>query len=106
MSAILDASIAHAVRRVWPLPMLGDRSPVVSQRWRPFDAAASHLAADLMFRDPTVGRPPPRSSLEDGPRGDLDWAPLAWVSDGTAVALVGPPWSAPCGRKGPRHDPR
>lgn len=52
MSAILDASVAHVAPWVWPLPMLGDLSPVASQSFRPFDDDDPHLGADLMYPDP------------------------------------------------------
>lgn len=56
MSDVLDASQPHAAPWVWPLPVLGDRPPVVSQSWRPFDDADPHLGADLMYEAPRTGR--------------------------------------------------
>jgi len=55
MPAILDASAPHAAPWVWPLPVLGDRLPVISQSWRSFDDADPHLGVDVMYRAPSVG---------------------------------------------------
>lgn len=66
MSTILDASIAHSAPWVWPLPMLGDLSPVISQEFRDYDADDPHLGADLMYRLPTTGRARPRFDVPEG----------------------------------------
>jgi hypothetical protein len=66
VSSILDASLAHAAPWVWPLPMLGDLSPVISQDWRPFDDDDPHLGADLMYRLAAVGRVRPEHKVPEG----------------------------------------